>query len=142
MFCSREYQLTSRKNLHVIDVSVDSMTNDPGIRLKTSTLVTIPPHNITIIPLEPPCRALQCRDVSTELFEVIGHPLSSIEQPYLLILSMLHKFDSRYPEQCVAVVVNVSNEDIILNKGMAMFCTGDRVNHRDSSCKIQTQSTL
>ena len=30
---------------------------------------------------------------------------------------MLHKFDSRYPEQCVAIAVNVRDEDIILYKG-------------------------
>ena len=46
--------------------------------------------------------------------------MSSIEQPYLLILSMLHKCDSRYPEWCVAIAVNISDEDIILNKGMTL----------------------
>ena len=44
--------------------------------------------------------------------------MSSIEHPYLLILHTLHRFDIRYPEQCVAIVVNVGDEDIILNKGM------------------------
>ena len=63
--------------------------------------------------------------VNTELFEVIGNPLSSIEQPYLLILSTLHKFDSRYPEECVAIAVNVSDEDIILNKGMTICFVQD-----------------
>ena len=33
---------------------------------------------------------------------------------------MLHKFDTRYPEQCVAIAINVSDEDITLNKGMAL----------------------
>ena len=45
----------------------------------------------------------------------------SIEHPCLLILNLLHKFDSRYQEQCVAIDVNVSDEDIILNKGMTLF---------------------
>ena len=94
--------------------------------------MTLPLHNITIIPLEPPLRALQCRGVNTELFEVIGNPLMSIEQPYLLILCMLHKFDTRYPEQCVVLAVNVSDEEIILNKGVTMFCTRDRLNHENS----------
>ena len=31
--------------------------------------MTIPPHIITIISLEPPLRALQCMGVNTELFE-------------------------------------------------------------------------
>ena len=44
----------------------------------------------------------------------------SIEQPYLLILCTLHKFDTRYPKQCVAIAVNVSDEDIILNKDMIL----------------------
>ena len=44
----------------------------------------------------------------------------SIEQPYLLILCMVHKCDTRYPEQCVVVAVNVSDEDIILNKSMTL----------------------
>ena len=33
---------------------------------------------------------------------------------------MLQKFDSRYLEQCVAIAVDVSDEDIILNKGMTL----------------------
>ena len=106
--------------LHIIDISVDSVTNNLGIRLKTSTVVTIPPHNITIITLEPLLRTLQCQGVNTVLFEVIGNPLMSIEQPYLLVSCMLHKFDTSYPERCVAIVVNASDEDIILNKGMTL----------------------
>ena len=42
----------TRKIIHVIDMSVDSMTNKPGIRLKTSIVVSIAPHNIAIMPLE------------------------------------------------------------------------------------------
>ena len=75
-------------------MSVASVTNGLGKRLKTH--------------------------VNTELFEVIGNPLSNIEEPYLLILCTLHKFDTRYPEQCVAIAVNISDEDIILNKGMIL----------------------
>ena len=100
------------KEIQIIDTRVDSVTNDLGIRLKTSTIVTIPPHNIAIILIEPMLRALQCKGVNTELFKVIGNPL------HLLILCMLHKFDTRYPEQCVAG--NVSDEDVILNKGMTL----------------------
>ena len=33
---------------------------------------------------------------------------------------MLHKCDSKYPEQCVVIAVNVSDENIILNKGMTL----------------------
>ena len=33
---------------------------------------------------------------------------------------MLHKFDSRYPEQCVVIAVTISDRDIILNKGMTL----------------------
>ena len=39
----------------------------------------------------------------------------------MLILHTLHIFDTRYPEQCVALVVNVGEEDITLNKVMTMF---------------------
>ena len=124
----------TRQTSRVIGISVTSVTNDLGVRLKTPTVVTIPPHNITMIPLEPPFRALHCKNVNTELFEVIGNPLSSIEQPYLLILCTLHKSETRYPEQCVTISVNVSDEDIILNKGMTLFCTRDRFNHEKSSC--------
>ena len=35
-------------------------------------------------------------------------------------MNTLHKFYSRYPEQCVAIAVNVSDEDIILNKGITL----------------------
>ena len=51
-----------------IDMRVDWVTTDLGIGLKTSTIVTIPPHNIAIILLEPPFRVLQCKGVNTELF--------------------------------------------------------------------------
>ena len=81
----------TRGTLHVIDISVDSVTNNLGIRLMTSTGVTIPPHNIAMILLEPAFRVLQCKGVNTELFEVTENPLLSIEQPYLLILCTLHK---------------------------------------------------
>ena len=96
------------------------MTNDLGIRLKTSTLVTIPPHNITVILLEPLLRPLQWKSVNTKLLEVIGNPMMSIEQPYLLIFCTLHTFNTRYLEQCVAIAANVSDKDILLNKGMTL----------------------
>ena len=38
----------TRETLHVIDMSVDSVNTDLGIRLKKSTVVTIPPNNIAI----------------------------------------------------------------------------------------------
>ena len=100
---------------------MDLVTNDLDIRLKTSTVVTIPPHNIAIRPLEPPIKALQCKGINNKLFEVIRNPLMTIEQIYLLILHMLHIFDTIYPEQCVAIAVNVSDEDIILKKGMTLY---------------------
>ena len=53
-------------------MNVDSVTNDLGMRLRTSTVVTIPPHNIAIMPLEPSLRALQSNGVNTELIKVIG----------------------------------------------------------------------
>ena len=94
-------------------MSVPSVTNKPGIRLNTSIVVTIPSHNITMIPLELPFRALQCNGINTELFEVI-------KQPYLFIFCMLLKFDTRYSEQLDAIVVYVSDEDVILNKSMTL----------------------
>ena len=70
----------TRETFHVIGTSIASVTNNLCIRLKTSTVVTIPPHNIAAIPLEPPFRALQCKNVNTELFEVVENALLSIEQ--------------------------------------------------------------
>ena len=43
----------TRDILHVIDMSVETMINESGIRLMTSTVLNTPPNNITIIPLEP-----------------------------------------------------------------------------------------
>ena len=126
-----------RETSHVTDTHVELVTDGLDIRLKkTPTVVTVPPHNITMTPtpLEPPFRALNCKNVNTELFKVIGNPLSSIEQPYLLILHTLHRFDTRYPKQCVAIVVNIGDEDITLNKGMTLiFCTKNRFNYENSS---------
>ena len=71
----------TREIFHVIGMSVTSVTNSLCIGIKTPTVVTIPLHNIAMIPLEPPFRDLQCKNVDTELFEVVGNPLSNIEQP-------------------------------------------------------------
>ena len=79
--------------------------------------------------LEPPFKALHCKNINTELFKVIGNPLSSIEQQSLIILCTLHIFDTRYPKQCVVIVVN---EDIFLNKGMTLCF----VQETDLSMKI------
>ena len=106
---------------HVTDVNVALVTDGLGVRLKTPTVVMIPLHNIPMIPLELPFRSLHCKNVNTELFEVIGNPLSSIEQPYLLILHTLQTFDTRYPEHCVAIAVNVFHENVILIKGMTLY---------------------
>ena len=110
----------TRDILHIIDKSVNTVTNESGKRLKTSTVVTTPLHNIPIIPLEPPFRTLQCKNVNTELLEVKGNPLLSIEHPYLLLLNTLHKFESTYPEQYVSIALNVSDEGIILNKNITL----------------------
>ena len=110
----------TRETSHVTGASVTLITDGLGIRLKTPAVVIIPPHNIAMTLLEPPFRALHCKNVNTELFTVIGNQLSSIEQPYVLIFHTLHKFDTRYPKQWVAIAVIVGNEDIILNKGMAL----------------------
>ena len=39
---------------HVTDDSVALVTDGLGIRLKTTTVITIPQHNITMIPLDSP----------------------------------------------------------------------------------------
>ena len=104
----------TRETSHVIGANVALVTDSLGVRIKTPTVVTIPPHNITMILLEPPFRALHGMNANTNLFEVIGNPLLSIEQ------HILHRFGTRYPEQCVAIAVNVGDEDIILNKGITL----------------------
>ena len=101
---------------HVTDANMILVTDGLGVRLITPTIVTIPPHMIVMIPLEPPLRAIHCKIVNAELFEIIGNPLSSLKQSCLLILHTHHKFDTRYPEQYVVIVVNVGDEDIFLNK--------------------------
>ena len=110
---------------HVTDASMTLVTDSLGVRLKTPTVVKIPPYNISMIPLEPPVRALHCKNDSANLFEIIRNPLLSVEQPYLLILHILHTLHTRYPEQCIVLVVNVGNEDIILNKGMTLCFVWD-----------------
>ena len=109
-----------RETSYVTDVSVALVTDGLGIRLKTPTIVTIPPHNMSMILLEPPFRDLHCKVFNTKLFEVTGNPLLSTEQPYLLILHTFHRFDTKYPKKYVAIAVNVGDEDIILNKDMTL----------------------
>ena len=53
---------------------------------------------------------------------------------------MLHKFDSRYPEQCVVIAVNVSDKDIILNKGMTLCFAQETDLTADISNAQDTQS--
>ena len=66
---------------------------------------------------------------------------------------MLHQSDSRYPEQCIAIAVYVSDEDIILNKGMTLcfvqetdltmeipYAQGmDTVNMKNNEEKVETK---
>ena len=56
---------------HVTDASVTLVTDSLGIRLKTPTVDAIPPHNIAMVPVEPPFRALHCKNGSADLFEAI-----------------------------------------------------------------------
>ena len=100
---------------HVPDTNMTLVTDGLGVRLKTPTVVTIPPQNIMMILLEPLFWALYCKNVNGKLFGIIGNRLSGIEQLCLLILHTLYKFNTRYPEQCTAIVVNVGDADIILN---------------------------
>ena len=126
-----------RGTFHVTDASVALVTDGLGIRLMTPTVITTLPHNMTMIPFEPPFRrALHCENVNTKLFSVIGNPLLSTEQPYLLILHTFHRPDTRYPEQYVAKAVHVGDKDIILNKSMTLcFVQETDLIIKNSSCK-------
>ena len=63
---------------HVTDASVTLVTDSLVVRLKMPTVFTIPPHNIVMIPLEPPFGALHCKNGNAKLFEIIRNPLSSV----------------------------------------------------------------
>ena len=111
----------TQKLLMLLIANVVLVTDSLGIRLKSPTVVKIPPHNIANDTIRASFQSSMLHKLSiTKLFKVIGNTLSSIEQPYLLILHILHKFDTRYHEQCVTVPVYVGDEDIILNKGMTL----------------------
>ena len=57
-----------------------------------------------------------------------------MEQPYLLIFHTLHKFDTRYSEHVLQIVVNVGDKDIILNKDMTpCFVQENTFNYKNSS---------
>ena len=49
---------------HVTDVNMTLVIDSLGARLKTPTVITIPPHNIVMIPLEPPFRTAIFFDIA------------------------------------------------------------------------------
>ena len=64
--------------------NMDATPNRLGTRLVTITIVTIPPHHVTVIPVTPSSQSMCYTYITTELIDVIENPLLYIEQPSLV----------------------------------------------------------
>ena len=85
--------------------------------------MTIPPHHIAVIPVTPSSHPICPMNTTIELIEVIENPLPYIEQPYLCVLDTLHRFYDRHQNKCITLTVNVSDEELIINKGIIICFT-------------------
>ena len=101
-------------------MDVDTLPNGLGTRLVTTMTVTILPHHMAIIPVTTPSHSLCSNNVTTGLIEVIENPLLYLEQPYLCVIDTLHRFYDRHQSKCITLAVNVSDEELRINKGITI----------------------
>ena len=67
-------------------------------------------------PVAPSSHSLCSTNITTELVEVIENSLLYIKQPYLCVIDTLHRFYDRHQSKCITLAVNVSDEELRINK--------------------------
>ena len=85
--------------------------------------VTIPSHHMAVIPVTPSSDSLHFTNITTGLIEVIEDPLLYIQQPYMCVTDPLHRFYDRHQSKYITLVVNVSDEELRINKGITICFT-------------------
>ena len=110
---------------HITDMG--TVANRLGTRLLTTMTVTIPLHIMAVIPVAPPSHSLHSPNITTELIEVIENPLLYIEQPHLCVIDTLHRFYDRNQNKYITFAVNISDEELRINKGITICfaCAAD-----------------
>ena len=103
---------------HITDM--DTMPNRLGTRLVTTMTRTTPPHHMAVIPITSSSHPICSMNITTEPIEVIQNPLPYIKQLYLCVLDSLHRFYDRYQNKCIALAVNVSDEELRIVKAIAI----------------------
>ena len=103
--------------------NLDTASNRLGTRLVTTMTVTIPPHHMAVIPVTPSSHSLCSTNITTGLIEVIENPLLYIEQQYLCVIDTLHRFYDRHQSECIRLAVNVSGEELRINKRITICFT-------------------
>ena len=91
---------------------------DEKIHIVTKTTVTLPPHQITIVPLTP----INYPDKihAHTLLEIEENPFFSIEQPNITIIPALQKHESRTPDKFMAILWNPGGHSISIKKNMTI----------------------
>ena len=95
---------------------MDTASNRLGTRLVTTMTMTIPPQHMAVIPVSPSSHCLNSNNITTGLIEVI-------ENPYLCIIDTLHRFCDRHQSKCIMLAVNISDEELRINKGITICFT-------------------
>ena len=103
---------------HITDM--DTASNRLGARLVTTMPITIPQHHMAVIPGASSSHSLHSISITTGLIEVIEDPLLYIEQPYLCVIDTLHRFYDRHQSQCITLAVNISGDELRINKGITI----------------------
>ena len=102
---------------------MDTASNRLGTRLVTTMTVTIPPHHVAVIPDTPSSHSLCSNNITTRLIDVIKNPSLYIEQPDLYVIDTLHRVYDRDQSKCIMLAVNVSDEELRINKGITIGFT-------------------
>ena len=99
---------------------MDTVSNRLVMRLVTITTMTVPPQHMAVIPVTPSSHSLCSTNFTAELIEVTENPLLHIKQPHLCVIDTLHKFYDKHQSKCITLTVDVSDEELRINKGITI----------------------
>ena len=103
--------------------NMDTTSNRLGTRLVTTMTMPIPPHYVIVIPVAPSSHSLHSNNITIGLIQVIENPLLCIKQPHLCVIDTVCRFYERHQSKCIILAVNVSDEELRINKGITICFT-------------------
>ena len=95
---------------------------DEKLHLITSNTVTIPPYHISIAPLKAIKQATNDNFKPNDLIETEVNLFLAIEQPDLILISVLQKPGPQIPNVYMAVLWNPGGQTIILKQNTTISC--------------------